>query len=73
MSRPILFPITFVPQKLRFVGQYEKCCPAHKIVSPKSKFVPPNLVPKFVPANFYNNMEHKTTIGQIYSLKTVGN
>ena len=65
MSRPILFPITFVPQKLRFVGQYEKCCPAHKIVSPKSKFVPPNLVPKFCPANFYNNMGYKTTFWQI--------
>ena len=48
MSRPILFPITFVPQKLRFVGQYEKCCPAHKIVSPKSKFVPQILSQNFV-------------------------
>ena len=47
-------------------------CPA-KIEICRTKLCPPNLVPNFCPANFYNNMGHKTTFSQINGLKMVGN
>ena len=86
MSRSILFPIPFVPQKLRFGGhnfiwgqkfylraEMKNFWPQIKFCPPNLNFIPPNHVPKFCLANFNNNMGHKTTFGQIWGLKTVGN
>ena len=86
MSRSILFPIPFVPQKLRFGGQnfiwgqkfylraeMKNFWPQIKFCPLNQNFIPPNHVPKFCLANFNNNMGHKTTFGQINRLNIVGN